>query len=409
MIVIILWGGMPVLSDSEKQLLNASRCGDRVKIQALLDRGVKVDARLQDGTTALYQAVYYGMNDCAKALLAAGANTELGYDGRTPLMAAAEKGNLEMVESLVKQGANSFAVLSRRSNMQLCNDRKINTSLLNAMMANDQFSSQIVDHSYDMRRLSHLVYHADLNGLDCKKLLARLLPEAQKVSIKNGSVIFGALSALLAHLPKLRLPPGKLLKGSVPYKVVKGTSRRKGVLVKKIIGNDTALKAAMTDKGTYLYAIFHTSRHWWAKPKETRGYLGQIAAAYQTQQAKRMLSAPPSYKEVVLEHPLRPSTPLQSDEGRQVETIVMGQSVEIVDEKGELPASLSITVAAGAGAGAVEPKQDEMLSLKELKAALLNVPTYSVGLFSERSNQPAALREPEVKAVSDGEGRLVMA
>ena len=48
----------------------------------------------------------YGHLECAKALLGAGADiNKLMNDGHTPLMVAANNGNIEVVRELLKRGA----------------------------------------------------------------------------------------------------------------------------------------------------------------------------------------------------------------------------------------------------------------------------------------------------------------
>ncbi len=79
-------------------------------VVSLLDApGTDVDARDDDGGTALSYAVEDSLVDVAQELLSRGASVDLpptDFEGRTPLSVAAEVGHRPMVELLLKHGAD---------------------------------------------------------------------------------------------------------------------------------------------------------------------------------------------------------------------------------------------------------------------------------------------------------------
>lgn len=87
--------------------------GSVEKINAVLEQGVEVNLRSQDGSTALHWAAGLGKDpQMVKALIDAGALIDLADNrGRTPMMTAARVGNAGAVRYLLEAGADR----SRRS------------------------------------------------------------------------------------------------------------------------------------------------------------------------------------------------------------------------------------------------------------------------------------------------------
>ena len=93
-------------------LFNAAKNGDAATIRALLRKGVNVNAKMRDGTTALMQASFNSYRGdpvkSVQALLAKGADVNArDGGGKTALMLAAygEK-NSEVIHALLGKGAN---------------------------------------------------------------------------------------------------------------------------------------------------------------------------------------------------------------------------------------------------------------------------------------------------------------
>ena len=86
---------------------NAARDGDIVKVHAILDADPKVvDARDNDGVTALILAAQNGHAEVAKQLLDKGAAADArNNDGWTALMVAAANGHVEVAKQLLDKGA----------------------------------------------------------------------------------------------------------------------------------------------------------------------------------------------------------------------------------------------------------------------------------------------------------------
>jgi ankyrin repeat protein len=86
---------------------------DATAIHALLLKKAGVDEPQNDGTTALMWAVRYDDLDTADLLLRAGAKVSaVNRDGATPLQLAALNGSAQMIEKLVKAGADPNAPLT---------------------------------------------------------------------------------------------------------------------------------------------------------------------------------------------------------------------------------------------------------------------------------------------------------
>ncbi len=82
--------------------------GDLEKVRLLVKQGAKVDARSELGRTPLLiAATYAGNSKTVQLLLGAGAKaTEQDNFHETPLTSAAKRGDVEMVEILIKAGAD---------------------------------------------------------------------------------------------------------------------------------------------------------------------------------------------------------------------------------------------------------------------------------------------------------------
>ena len=97
-------------SDEESRgraLLAAATNGDNAGIRGLVEAGVDVNERFENGLTALMNAAFAGHVEGVRILIAARAdvNTSLG-DGSTTLMAAALGGHADVVRALIDAGAN---------------------------------------------------------------------------------------------------------------------------------------------------------------------------------------------------------------------------------------------------------------------------------------------------------------
>jgi ankyrin repeat protein len=117
---ILLDQGADAGSKSADGMLPLHVAGDRTAVEALLSAGTPVDAKSDEGSTALhYAAADLGSLDVLDALLARGANPHVrDVRGRTPLFLAAatvpllfhrpevEEGLVAKVESLLRGGAD---------------------------------------------------------------------------------------------------------------------------------------------------------------------------------------------------------------------------------------------------------------------------------------------------------------
>jgi len=89
--------------------------GDWIEVQNLIDKGVDVNAKGNDGKTALMHAVEQGNKEIVQALIVKGADVNAkGNDGKTALMHAVEQGNKEIVQALIAKGADVNAKMIKR-------------------------------------------------------------------------------------------------------------------------------------------------------------------------------------------------------------------------------------------------------------------------------------------------------
>jgi ankyrin repeat protein len=97
--------------DAALPVLAAVRRGDRDYLRALLDAGAPVDAHFKDGSCALAEAIGNTANNAeqqriVELLVTRGANVNRRFpDGRTPLFAAAEAGEIRVINFLLDRGA----------------------------------------------------------------------------------------------------------------------------------------------------------------------------------------------------------------------------------------------------------------------------------------------------------------
>ena len=94
------------LNEQEAALKAAAVKGDTDAVKALLDKGTKVDARDEDGGTALGHAVWFGHVETVRLLIDRGADVNAKKrDGLTPLQLANASNHPEIAEVLKKAGA----------------------------------------------------------------------------------------------------------------------------------------------------------------------------------------------------------------------------------------------------------------------------------------------------------------
>lgn len=92
-------------------LIAACRLGPDVEtVRVLLRHGAEIDARGEDGRTALFCTADRGSTNLVKALLKAGAAVDVSAtDGRTALVASASEGHAVVVKALLSAGASDVA------------------------------------------------------------------------------------------------------------------------------------------------------------------------------------------------------------------------------------------------------------------------------------------------------------
>lgn len=132
-----------------------------------------------ESPTPLIAALYFGYNDIAKALINVGAdiNKPNNYPFYSPLMVAAENNNKEMVELLLKKGAdvNYQSKMDGITALNVTNSAEIADIILKAKadpnMSNNNkclsaLQMAVINNNYDLAEVL-LKYGADANHVDC--------------------------------------------------------------------------------------------------------------------------------------------------------------------------------------------------------------------------------------------------
>ena len=107
MLVTLLTAAAPSAARVDLRLVEAARSQDQSAVRSLLGEHVDVNARSNDGSTALLWTAHWNDVDTAGLLVRAGADANLSNDFRvTPLSLACTNGSARFVELLLKAGAN---------------------------------------------------------------------------------------------------------------------------------------------------------------------------------------------------------------------------------------------------------------------------------------------------------------
>ena len=87
---------------------DAARNGDHAGVQAQLDAGADVNAKLKDGTTPLHEGEYNGHKEVVELLITSGADVNaMKIDGMTPLDMATFGNHNEIAGVLRKHGGKT--------------------------------------------------------------------------------------------------------------------------------------------------------------------------------------------------------------------------------------------------------------------------------------------------------------
>jgi uncharacterized protein len=107
LLMMLLMGAGTAAAHGDLRLVEAARSQDQPRVRTLLDQHVDVNARSDDGSTALLWAAHWNDVPTADLLIRAGADVNGANDFRiTPLSLACTNGSAPLVELLLRAGAN---------------------------------------------------------------------------------------------------------------------------------------------------------------------------------------------------------------------------------------------------------------------------------------------------------------
>ena len=109
-------------ADPDRRLIDAARAQDASQVRALLDLRVDVNARSDDGSTALLWAAHWNDVAAAELLVRAGADANAANQfGMTPLSRACTNASTPLVEMLLKAGAKpDTAIVTGETPLMTC-------------------------------------------------------------------------------------------------------------------------------------------------------------------------------------------------------------------------------------------------------------------------------------------------
>src|SRR6185503_15257433 len=106
-IALLLFASV-VPAGAQSAIVDAIKAGDAAHVRALIDKRVDVNVGQQDGTTPLHWAVDRDRPDIVQMLIRAGANVKAANRyGATPLWLALVNGNPKTIAMLLEGGADA--------------------------------------------------------------------------------------------------------------------------------------------------------------------------------------------------------------------------------------------------------------------------------------------------------------
>jgi ankyrin repeat protein len=188
MLVFALWATTAIAGVNE-DFINAAKSGDLSAVKSFIAGGADVNAKVNNGLTALMLASQQGNKEVVELLLAKGADVNAkNNEGWTALVAASSKGHKEIVGLLLAKGANVDAKMNYGG-----------TALIAAsLMGHKEVMQVLIDKGADVNAKDNDGWTALINAsVQGNKEVVKLLlangadVNAQSKPAKNGTMFVG--------------------------------------------------------------------------------------------------------------------------------------------------------------------------------------------------------------------------
>ena len=226
-ILVIIVPGLAFADDGPEELWAAARKGDATRVEALLAKGVDVNAKTHYGATALWFAASKDQLDVVKVLVKNKAQLDVMDNvwGVTPLEWAVGSDNADMVEVLLAAGARGAdgALVSAATQGQL--------KTLRAILDKGKVSPEALNAAFMLARAKPAQITEELKKAGAKSLTsADLYPPGIDLTAYTGT---------------FESPNGVTLTIAKSGEILKANSSYTGSLILKVLPDRTVMPAGM--------------------------------------------------------------------------------------------------------------------------------------------------------------------
>lgn len=176
-------------------------------VKLLVENGAEMNRQIEDGETPLSIAVSREKLEIAKYLLQRGANTKLFHDN--PLLCrAVETSNVEMVKLLIEVGGCDVEQQTL-DNTKLTHINKITPLILATQRNNIQLVQILVKYGADIKNSTALFVAAERGHAEVTKELIKLGAEVDEIGENNFTPLYVAVKFNKEEVVKILLEEGQ--------------------------------------------------------------------------------------------------------------------------------------------------------------------------------------------------------